>query len=280
MARKKKRHTTGPSGSTTEAGSATTTTSRRVPDPATVKPTPASPGGPNRQARKEEARQRREKLRRMAARRRLYRRGAWALAFLVAAGGVTGYTIYQRGATARAIEAAGCGQVRTIPPYDPATQDATHISPESDVPEPPALSTYPSVPPASGPHQPPGQQVPSGVYDSPPDVWGSIHSLEHGAVVIWYDPDAPITEANEIKDFFDQAEERDHVIVAPYNYPDQGEQGSLPDGNLMALTAWHHVQSCEDLSLDAAKAFVDDYRAATPNPPGYKGGAPEAGAAV
>lgn len=208
------------------------------------------------------------------------------LAALLALGGIAGYVLYQRGAVARAIRAAGCevtpgGQmaVQTIPPYDPPEQDQTHISPESDVPTPPALSTYPSVPPVSGPHVPPGQQLASGVYETPPDVWGAIHSLEHGAVVIWYDPSAPATDINEIKDFFEQPSERDHVIVAPYDYPDQGEQGALPDGQ-MALTAWHHVEYCDQLSLDAAKAFIDDYRAATPAPPGYKGDAPEQGAAV
>jgi hypothetical protein len=278
MAKKKRRRPTGPVG--TGAESATTTARRGVPDPDTIKPTPASPGGPNRQARKEEARLRREALRRRASRRRLYRRGVWVLAALVLAGGVTGYVLYQRQTTARAIRAAGCGTVRTIPPYDPSAQDQTHIFPDSEVPEPPALSTYPSVPPVSGPHQPPGQQVPSGVYETPPDVWGTIHSLEHGAVVIWYNPRAPATDVNEIKDFYDQDTERDHVIVAPYDYPDQGEQGALPDGKLMALTAWHHIQHCDALSLEAAKAFVDDYRAATPNPPGYKGDAPEQGAAV
>jgi hypothetical protein len=285
MAKKKRRHSTGPDGARSEAG--TTTAPRGPSDPSTVKPSPASPGGPNRQARKEEARQRREALRRRVARRRLYRKGAWVLAFLVAAGGVGGYIVYQRGAVKKAIRAAGCDvtpngelAVRTTPPYDPATQDQTHILADSEVPTPPALSTYPSVPPVSGPHLPPGQQVSSGAYETPPDVWGTIHSLEHGAVVIWYAPTAPATEVNEIKDFYSQAGEQDHVIVAPFEYPDQGEQGALPDGTMMALAAWHHVEYCDGLSLDAAKAFVDDYRAATPNAPGYQGDAPEAGAAI
>jgi hypothetical protein len=264
MAKKRRRRSTG----------------RALTDPSTVKPTPASPGGPNRQARKEEARQRRETLRRKAARRRVYRRGVWLVAALLAVGGIAGFTIYQRGATARAIKAAGCGVVRTVPTYDPAEQDRTHILPESEVPEPPALSTYPSIPPVSGPHQPPGQQLASGVYETPPDVYGAIHSLEHGAVAIWFDPQAPATDINQIKDFYNQPDERDHVIVAPYDYPDQGEEGSLPDGKLMAMSAWHHVQYCDQLSLEAVKAFVDDYRAATPTPAGYKGDAPEPGAAV
>jgi hypothetical protein len=284
MAKKKRRRPTGPDGAQGETG---TTTVRRgvVADPATVKPTPASPGGPNRQARKEEARQRREALRRRAARRQIYRKGAWVLAVLVAAGAVGGYILYQRGSVKNAIRAAGCDvtangelAVRTISPYDPETQDRSHILPDSDVPEPPALSTYPSVPPVSGPHQ--SQPLTSGEYETPPDLWQTIHSLEHGAVVIWYNPSAPATDVNEIKDFYNQPSEQEHVIVAPYDYPDQGEQGALPDGSLMGLAAWHHLEYCDNLSLDAAKAFVDDYRATTPTPSGYKGDAPEAGAAI
>jgi hypothetical protein len=210
----------------------------------------------------------------------MYRRGVWAMAFLVAAGGIAGYVVYQRGATARAIRAAGCGAVRTISSYDPRAQDRSHIVPDpgSEIPVPPALSTYPSVPPVSGPHQ--AQPVTSGEYETPPDVWGAIHSLEHGAVVIWYNPSAPAPDVNEIKDFYSQPGEQQHVIVAPYDYADQGEQGALPDGTLMALAAWHHVEYCDALSLDAAKAFVDDFRATTPNPPGYRGDAPEAGAVI
>ena len=33
------------------------------------------------------------------------------------------------------------------------------------------------------------------------------------------------------------------MIVAPYDYPDQGAAGTLPAGTQMALVAWHNVQS-------------------------------------
>ena len=48
-------------------------------------------------------------------------------------------------------------------------------------------STYPSVPPASGPHN----SIPygAGVYGTPPPIDRVIHSLEHGAAIVWYSPD-------------------------------------------------------------------------------------------
>src|ERR671922_4438 len=48
----------------------------------------------------------------------------------------------------KAKNAAGCGDVTTTPPYDPESQDRIHVDPNSG----PPLSSYPTTPPASGPH--------------------------------------------------------------------------------------------------------------------------------
>ena len=73
-----------------------------------------------------------------------------------------------------------------------------------------------------------------------------LHSLEHGATVIWYSPSASGTQLDQLKGFYDQqideaAVGQDRVIVAPYDYP--GEGGQLPDGVMMAPTAWHRLQT-------------------------------------
>src|SRR5438093_906993 len=75
-------------------------------------------------------------------------------------------------------QAAGCGPVQTIPAYSGAP-DQAHIG--TQVASPPPLTRYPSTPPASGPHDPAPQGA--GVYPSPPPVYSTIHSLEHGAAV-------------------------------------------------------------------------------------------------
>src|SRR5207247_2148664 len=77
----------------------------------------------------------------------------------------------------------------------------------------------------------------AGVYESPPSIYSAIHSLEHGAVVIWYAPSASDAELSRIKDFFSDPAHNDHVIVAPYSYPDQGAAGGLPSGTDMVLVA-------------------------------------------
>lgn len=247
-----------------------------------VRVRPAEPGGPNRQVRKQEARERREAIRRRQARHRYYRIISVLVAILVAAGAVTAVALVNRKNRSKIFNAAECGVVQTMRPYS-ATEDRTHIAAQgSTVTSPPPLSRYPSQPPTSGPHLPPGQWTKAGVYSSPPDVYGTIHSLEHGAVVIWYSPTTSSTELSKIKSFYQSASENDHVIVAPYNYPSQGKAGQLPAGKQMVLVAWHRMMQCGKISLDAVKLFVSDYRTPTgvPTPSGYKGDAPEAGASI
>jgi hypothetical protein len=277
MAKKKKRRPTSSGRSGGSGSVATSTSGRREPAVPTVKPAPSEPGGPNRLARKEEARRQREVIRRRMARRRfLGRAGIVALAVAIVAG--VGVYVALKPNPAKQ---AGCGDVQTIQPYDPAAEDRGHISVAGTVKEAPALSTYRSVPPVSGPHG--STPLAAGVYESPPDIYKVIHSLEHGAAVIWYAPESAADPGlAAIKSFYRQTSNSDHVIVAPYSYPIQGAAGKLPAGKKMVLVAWHHLQTCPKLNLDAAKSFVSGYRhpLGIVNPAGYKGDAPEAGAAI
>jgi hypothetical protein len=282
MAKKRKRRTstTRPPTAVGPKGSRTGT-----PEAPTVRPAPAGPGAPSRQVRKEEARRERERLRRRAARRRMVRRALRVGAVVAVLAGIgvgvwflsrpKGLSDEQRDLLARAeqaAQAAGCTEVREVQPYpgDP-TMDRTHVDTL------PPLSSYRTQPPASGPHF--GSTLAAGVYTTPPVLGQAIHSLEHGAAIIWYDPErADPQELARIQTFFDQAGNRDHVIVAPYDYPDEGEAGRLPEGTAMALTAWHRMQTCRQVSLPVAFSFVFNY-ASTPYSD-YKGEAPEAGVPI
>ncbi len=170
---------------------------------------------------------------------------------------------------------AGCGSVQTISPYAGAN-DRAHIG--AQVASPPPLSSYQSTPPASGPHN----QAPlnAGVYSSPPPVYQAIHALEHGAAIIWYDPAASSSDLDRVKSFFNDPAHQDHVIVAPYSYPDQGAAGRLPSGKQMVLVAWHHIRACTQVSLPVAFDFVAHYRFPPPAGESYKGDAPEQGVPI
>jgi hypothetical protein len=196
-----------------------------------------------------------------------------------------------------AAKTAGCTAVQTVPAYNGVSDvtdakyvDNVHIGTTAEFPTPPKLSTYPSVPPTSGPHAALPSQggpgpLPAGVYSSPPDIYRTIHSLEHGATIIWYDPTTSGAALNALTSFYDRkvsaaAIGQDRVIIAPYSYPDQGTAGQLKDGVGMALVAWHRMQTCSSVSLPVAFAFTSKYSAPPAAGQTYAGEAPEAGAVL
>jgi hypothetical protein len=184
---------------------------------------------------------------------------------------------------AKAATDAGCGEIETTPDFDPLDSDRAHMDPTAG----PPLSSYPTIPPASGPHAdiPPGP-LPAGVYDSLTleELYRAIHSLEHGATIVWYDPTAPVGPVERLTGFYDRRLQdaqvgQDRVIVAPYNFPGD-PAGILPDGTRMAIVAWHRLRSCEDVDLAAAFDFTSQYSSPTALNRPYVGEAPEPGASL
>jgi hypothetical protein len=231
--------------------------------------------------RKEQARRERVELQRKMARSRRNRRLA-IVAVAVAVAGVSVFALTRPkaetasprellAAADEASQTAGCGPVEDVGSFLPKSQDRAHVVASVN------LSNYPSVPPASGPHN----QIPfgAGVYDTPPPIDRVIHSLEHGAAIVWYGPDVSGPELDRIRAFYEDETVGERVIVAPYDYPDQGSAGSLPGGSQMALVAWHKVQTCDRVSLAAAFGFTSSYAAPPFGQQPYRGEAPEAGAA-
>jgi hypothetical protein len=235
--------------------------------------------------RKEQARRERLELQRRMARARRNRRIALVLSALVVVG-VGAFALFRPSEeiaeptellrqAAQEQRAAGCEAVEDVGPYQPESQDQTHIGAPEQLPP---LSSYPSVPPASGPHN--GIPLGAGVYDSPPPIDRLIHSFEHGAVAVWYSPDASGEELDRLRAFYDQSSVGSRVIVGPYDYPEEGAAGRLPSGTSMALVAWHEVQTCDDVNLAAAFGFTSQYSAPPFGSRTYRGQAPEAGAQI
>lgn len=189
----------------------------------------------------------------------------------------------------KAIEQAGCADVQTTSPYNgvapdpnntdnPAYVDRSHIGPDSTFQSMPALSTYPTQPPASGPHAP--TTLRQGVYEVPPSIAAALHSLEHGASIIWLNKAATGDEVTQIERFYEQTGLRDpsvsRVIVAPYDYAENG--GTLEADAQMVLVAWHRLQVCQQPNLAAAYYFTSRYSAPPATDVQYLGEAPEPGA--
>lgn len=263
----------------------------------------ANTNDPNRRMtkaeRKEAARIERERIQQQMAARARNRRIGTALVALAAVVVVIVVFVVKPGGSAAgdlptpqalldqakgATQAAGCDAVASTPNYQNAPGkdpdiDHTHIGSPPITTRPP-LSQYATVPPASGPHDP--TSASAGVYDRPPDVYQSIHDLEHGGAIIWYAPSAADSAAvNEIKAFYKQSANvgQAKVIVAPYDLPDQGVQGQLPSGVQMALVAWHRLQTCAQPSLAVAFDFTSQYSDGYPDRR-YIGAAREPGASM
>jgi hypothetical protein len=246
--------------------------------------------------RKEAARREREEIQRRIERQRRNRRIGIVAVAIVAVLAIVVVVVLQPKQAAipspadalkqstSAVQAAGCDKVATTPPYSPKSEDRTHIgSAGSGVLSPPPLTSYATTPPASGPHDPTPWNA--GVQNSPPPIYQVIHSMEHAASIVWYDPGAPSEDITQLKTFYrtylaSQDGAGAKIIVAPYSYPEGGTAGRLPGGVEMALVAWHRMQTCADVSIPAAFGFTSRY--ALPPFPGqhYQGVAPEPQTAI
>ncbi|MEA2498901.1 MAG: hypothetical protein QOH26_1306 [Actinomycetota bacterium] len=105
--------------------------------------------------------------------------------------------------------------------------------------------SYPTKPPVSGPHA--GQPESCGVHDSQIADSVQVHSLEHGAVAIQYDPTLPAEQILQIEDIARGADE--NVLSAPYS----GMETPI------AVTAWGYLMRLDTLDEAAVNEFIDEF---------------------
>jgi hypothetical protein len=109
-------------------------------------------------------------------------------------------------------------------------------------------------PPSGGDHNP--VPLTCGFYTQQPPNENAVHSLEHGAVWIAFDPATPTADVQILKAFATQ----DHVIVSPYAGMDAP----------ITLVAWEHRLELQSVTDPRLKQFVDAYRNASTAPePGF-----------
>lgn len=111
---------------------------------------------------------------------------------------------------------------------------------------------YKTNPPTSGNHDPVPAQ--DGVYSRAPDALSMkhfVHTLEHGRVVVQYDPSLDKRRIDQLGGLFN--DDPYHMVLLPNR--------SMP--YKVAVTAWGHLLGCEkvnDKTFDAIRAFRDRYR--------------------
>ena len=112
---------------------------------------------------------------------------------------------------------------------------------------------YEVAPPAGGPHDPVWQNC--GYYSQPVRSENAVHSLEHGAVWITYDPSLPADQIETLKKL---AEEQDYLIVSPFP--------GLPAP--VVASSWNHQLQLESADDEGLRQFVRVYKQGpdTPEP--------------
>jgi Protein of unknown function (DUF3105) len=199
----------------------------------------AARGGANieRRERKEEARRLREAERRRARRAASLRRTVTSIG--IAAAAVAAITIIQSfggpneipEAAIRRARQAGCTGIEKRPDITPAEK---HLAPGQTI-------DYPDPPATSGQHNPSPLPDDPKVYDAPIDETAAVHSLEHGAVFVYYLPEAEGGIAQDVVDRLSEiAVGNNATFLAPY--PD------LTPETALTLTAWNYRQSCPGAS--------------------------------
>lgn len=139
--------------------------------------------------------------------------------------------------------------------FDPAVVEATPISgvetftvESAEHTEEPV--TYPQNPPAGGPHAPAWQKC--AAYDAPIRNENAVHSQEHGAVWITYQPDLPEAEVKAL----DKLAETRYVLVSPYP--------GLEDP--IVASAWGAQLRLEAADDPRLTAFIERYAGNGPEP--------------
>lgn len=136
-----------------------------------------------------------------------------------------------------------------FPVETPEDLGAAHLSPDQvdailrGEAAPPG---YSSVPATSGTHAP--LAAPCGIYgEEIPEIF-IIHTLEHGAVVVYYKPDevdqATLVEVEELARTM-----ATHIVVAPYTVM------STP----VALVSWGRLAARPSLEVEEVRAFWAEY---------------------
>ncbi len=105
--------------------------------------------------------------------------------------------------------------------------------------------TYAESPPTGGRHAPVWQRC--GFYDTSVPTERAVHSLEHGAVWITYQPDLPAEEVAVLREL---ARAEEHTLVSPYT--------SLPAP--VVATVWGHQERLDTADAVRLAQFVRDFR--------------------
>lgn len=111
---------------------------------------------------------------------------------------------------------------------------------------------YAQTPPVGGDHSPPPVWQNCGYYSQPVAPEAAVHSLEHGAVWITYQPDLPADQVEVLRDLAGS-----YVLVSPW-------ADGLPAP--VVASAWGNQLTLDSASDPRLEAFVDAFRQGSQTP--------------
>jgi len=126
---------------------------------------------------------------------------------------------------------------------NPWVVQQTHIDGE----DPAAVPEYEITPPAGGNHLSAWQNCTGSVYDAPILDGNAVHSLEHGAVWLTYDP--ALVDGDGVNALASKIEGRDYSLMSPY--PGQGVA--------VSMQSWGNRYQTEDPSDPKIGEYLDTY---------------------
>jgi hypothetical protein len=199
---------------------------------------PTSKSAEERKAKREAARQERIAIARKRQQAKRRKQILIAIVVLIAVGAGVVFAVQraqsENAAIAAAVEAAGCGPIESFPDE---LEGKPHLASDE------TFDGYETNPPTSGVHR--GQTAPWGSYREAPDHETLVHNLEHGGIIIHY-KDLSDDEIDRVDEFADS--HIDGVIAIP----------NPEIENTIALSAWRHMQECEELNTTAIQGFIND----------------------
>jgi len=104
---------------------------------------------------------------------------------------------------------------------------------------------YPETPPVGGEHDPVWADCTGSVYSVQIRAENAVHSLEHGAVWVTYDP--ALVDDEDVSYLTELVEGRPGLLLSPY--PDQGAP--------ISLQAWDHQLRVQSATDPAVPQFID-----------------------
>ena len=131
------------------------------------------------------------------------------------------------------------------PEPDPETGVITYTEYDGELsPHVMGEALYAQVPPVGGPHN--GVWQNCGFYTEPVYNWNAVHTLEHGAVWITYDPDLPQEDIDQLEALATQS----YLLISPY--PQLGDP--------VVASSWGRQVRLDGVDDPRLQQFITEYR--------------------